>query len=384
MAKKYGVGIVGCGWPGVEHAKAYKEFSDDCSLIAFCDVVEERVKTRTEEFGLECYFTDFYKLLADDRVDIVSICTPHHLHAPMAIEAAGADKHVLVEKPMALNVGEANRMIQAAEATGVTLSVIFGRRFAPENRFFKERVIPELGEIKFSYLVDFHYRSTTYYDSAGWRGTWKREGGGVFINQAIHTWDLYQWLHGGVVEAYGYWTNILHPTIEVEDIGYGIIQFSDGSFGKIFTTSCCGAPENGGELRIIGEKGELEVFSGNFALKDKSLEDELKEGLEKAKENTLYTGFPAQVQDLLHSIKEGREPFITGESAKQSLKIVDGIHWSGWNYQEDFKKWVFMNYDLPKTLEEGHKEGWKGGKLIQDLLEIVRSPDKRLRAPFLE
>jgi len=384
MARKYGVGIVGCGWPGGEHAKAYKEFPEDCTLIAFCDLVEDRVKARTEEFGLECYYTDFDQLLADDRIEIVSICTPHHLHAPMTIEAASAGKHILVEKPMAINLGEANRMIQAAEEAGVTLSVIFGRRFIPQHRFFKEKVIPELGEIRFSYLIDFHYRSTAYYDSAGWRGTWKREGGGVFINQAIHTWDLYQWLHGGVVEAYGYWTNILHPTIEVEDIGYGIIQFQDGSFGKVFTTSCCEAPENAQEMRIIGERGELEVFSGSFTIKDKTLEEKLKEELEERKRATRYTGFAAQIRDFLDSITQGREPFITGESAKQSLKMIDGIHWSGWNYQEDFKKWVFMNYDLPRTLEEGHKEGWKGGKLIQDLMEIVRSPERRLEAPFLE
>ena len=242
MSKKFGIGIIGCGEISASHYRAYRELADECEIVALSDAVEAAAKRRAQEFGVEAVYTDYHDLLADKRVDAVAICTPHYLHAPMTIAAANAGKHVLVEKPMCMNVGEVHEMVYAAKKNGVRLTMS-SEQVNPRHRWIKERVLPEIGDISFTYLVDFYYRNIAYYEKARWRGTWAREGGGIFVNQAIYTWDTWQWLMGGVDTAYGYWTNLLHPNIEVEDIGYGLVNFRSGVHGKFFATSICEEPE---------------------------------------------------------------------------------------------------------------------------------------------
>ena len=215
MKKKFGIGIIGCGEIAAAHGRAYRALADDCDIIAMSDTVEAMAKHRAQEFEVETIYTNYHDLLADPRVDAVAICTPHYLHAPMTIAAANAGKHVLVEKPMCMNVGEVQEMIYAAKKNGVRLTMST-EQVNPRHRFIKEHILPEIGNISFSFLVDFYYRSMAYYEKARWRGTWAREGGGIFCNQSIYTWDTFQWLLGGVDVAYGYWANLLHPNIEVE------------------------------------------------------------------------------------------------------------------------------------------------------------------------
>lgn len=387
---KFGVAILGCGGISGAHIKAFKQFPDDCEIRAVCDVVESAARRRAEECGGVKVYLDYREAVEDKSIDIVSITTPHYLHAPMAIAAANAGKHILVEKPMAMTVGEAHEMIEAAKRNGVKLEVIFNRRTQPANRFIKERVIPELGEIRFSYLNAFHWRGTDYYASGAWRGTWNYEGGGVFINQAVHDWDLYQWFLGGVDYAYGYWTNLMHPTIEVEDLGYGLVVFKNGSHGKLLTTSICKSPGFPG-IHIIGEKGE--VKDGTFSFHDKSLEARLKEEMDEYVRKITLTGHAMQAKDLMDAIREDREPFVTGESAMESLKIINGIHWHGWRYAQKFKEWILENYadDLPKPSEPGRplmpedarEQDWRGGRLIRDLERIVTDESPYLEAPFI-
>ena len=388
---KFGVAILGCGGISGAHIRAYQQFPDECEIRAVCDINEAAAKRRSEECGGVKIYLDYREALQDRSIDIVSIPTPHYLHAPMTIAAAKAGKHILVEKPMAMTVGEAHEMIETARKHGVKLAVIFGRRTQPANRFIKERVIPLLGEIRFSYLNGFHWRGTDYYASGAWRGTWKYEGGGVFINQAVHGWDLYQWLLGGVDYAYGYWTNIMHPTIEVEDLGYGLIRFKNGSHGKLLTTSICKSPDGLAGIYIQGEKGEVRDTS--FTLTDKSLEAELKEEMRRYVERPMLTGHAMQVKDLMDAIREDREPYVDGVSAMESLKMINGIHWHGWRFASDFRDWVYDNYadDLPKPSRQGgpimpedaQEQDWRGGRLIQDLEAIVTDESTTLEAPFL-
>src|SRR5438552_3334774 len=110
MAKKFGIGIIGCGEIAAAHGRAYRALSDDCEIVAMSDTVEAMARHRAHEFEVETIYTDYHDLLDDHRVDVVAICTPHYLHAPMTIAAAHAGKHVLVEKPMCMNVGEVQEM----------------------------------------------------------------------------------------------------------------------------------------------------------------------------------------------------------------------------------------------------------------------------------
>src|SRR5919199_2335171 len=122
-ARKLGVGIVGCGEISVAHNRAYQEMPDHVQLVALSDVVEPIARRRAQEFGVETVYTDYHDLIADPRVDVVAICTPHYLHAPMTIAAAKAGKHVLVEKPMCMHTGEVQEMVAAARANGVHLTM---------------------------------------------------------------------------------------------------------------------------------------------------------------------------------------------------------------------------------------------------------------------
>ena len=390
MTQKLGAGIIGCGGVSSAHAEAYRNLPDQCNLIAVCDPVEANANRIADSFGVETRYADYHDLLADERIDVVSVSVPHFLHAPITIDAAKAGNHVIVEKPMALTVGEANEMIEAARANNVKLTV-GSERINPRYRFIHDKVLPEIGEIKSSWLVDFYYRDASYYARGAWRGTWAQEGGGVFVNQAIYTWDQWQDLLGGVDFAYGYWTNILHPEIEVEDIGYGLVHFRSGAIGKCFATSACESPENGQGIRIIGENGEIHTNSAwlyelDFSLKNRNAEADLRKEFEQVIDLNYRGRYQTwQTADFFDAIRANRSPAVTPETAKEALKILNGIHWHGWNHERKFKAWATAQVELDglKDAATANTDGWRGGKLVQQLIEFVRSETSTLDAPFL-
>ncbi|MCS7223653.1 MAG: Gfo/Idh/MocA family oxidoreductase [Armatimonadetes bacterium] len=381
---KFGVGIIGCGVIATAHAAAYKQFPNDCELIAVADVRREPAEKLMRQFSIPHFYSDWKDLLSDDRIDIVSICTPHHLHFPMTVAAAQSGKHVLCEKPMAITVGEAHEMIQACRNNHVRLSIA-SERFNPRHRFIKEQVMPELGPISFSWLVDFYYRDTAYYAAAAWRGNWAKSGGGVCANQAIYTWDMWQWFLGGVQYAYGYWGNILHPTIEVDDIAFGLVTFTDGSYGKFLATTCWDWDPQKAGLRIFGEKGVVFasdpwLYQINFRLYDANRDALLRKEFESVCDPDYRGGsHPWQVADLIEAIRQGRDTLVP--EALEPLKILQGLYGHGSYYRTRLEEWV-RTMDLPPSVEEGKREGWQGGCLLQVLEPLVKDPSPTLMVPF--
>jgi len=385
---KVGIGVIGCGGISSEHLKGYALFPEICEIVAVCDANLERAEARKSEFNVPSSYQNYTELLKDNRINAVSVCTPHNLHAPIAVEAAEAGKHVLVEKPMATSFTEAGEMIEASRRSGVKLSVIFQNRFSTHNKFMKEKVMPHMGRPIYGYVTTFHYRDSAYYASGPWRGRWAGEGGGVFINQAIHAWDIMQWLMGGgVVGAEGYWTNILHPSIEVEDIGYGSVSLRNGSRLKVLTTTCCSGLDAGmirfenGTYRGVGE----ELTDGDFELTDEALELDLKDQLSRGRSEGEYGDHAKQIRDFVQAIREDREAWVTAESAAESLKIVDGLRESGREFEGAFKKWVLQNYALPSQIEDAKDKDLENigglGQLIKDLIKIAKS-EGPLNKPF--
>ncbi|MBI2940188.1 MAG: Gfo/Idh/MocA family oxidoreductase [Chloroflexi bacterium] len=407
MAGKLGVGIIGCGGISASHVEALGGLADDCAVVAVSDPVESAARRRMAQAGVSTWYPDYADLLADEHVDVVTIGVPHYLHAGIAVAAARAGKHVFVEKPMALTAGEVHEMLVAARAAGVKMTVS-SELANPIHRFVKERVLPALGSIRFSYLVDFYLRTTAYYRTGPWRGTWAFEGGGVFANQAIYTWHQYTWLLGEVDLAYGYWANILHPSIEVEDLGYGLVKFRDGSCGKLFCTTCCDAPTGTRRLEIVGAEGEISsdvpwLRTLDFHLKserlDAALHRDLGAHLRVLDEPPYAPWSPddqkcrirAQLADLFRAIRDDREPGVSAASGGEAIKILNGLHWHGWRHSARLRDWIYGRYDLPPathpegrpTVEDAVAADWRGGQLIPDVLAIVRSPTRSLDAPFL-
>src|SRR5438034_5738777 len=242
--------VVGVAGIGRTHLQAYRALGQGpqplCTLAAVGDVNPAALEAAKAEFGAARAYTDYRALLDDPEIDVVSLCVPHFLHRPMALAAIGAGKHLLLEKPVGMNYGQSMEIAAAAGHGPGTTGVIIQSRFDPRVQFVRQEVIPRLGVIRFASSREYHWRGASYYAGAAWRGTWRGEGGGLFINQCIHGWDVMAWLLGGVDHAYGYWTNLLHPTVEVEDLGYGFVSFR-GPAGepvpaKTVATTCLSPP----------------------------------------------------------------------------------------------------------------------------------------------
>jgi predicted dehydrogenase len=288
-------------------------------------------------------------------------------------------------------------------------------------QFVREQIIPRLGTIRFASSREYHWRGARYYAGAAWRGTWKGEGGGLFINQCIHGWDLLQWLLGGVDFAFGYWTNLLHPTIEVEDTGYAFVQFRGPEGGdrsgatpgggatpgaaKTAATTCLETPavteatpwKRRLSIHIAGENGEviandfraprMGLPMADFRLHDERLDRELhaamEEAFQKANERGQAPNHATNIRAFLEAVRAGQPAPVTLESAAEVQKIIDGVHWHGWSHAAAFREWAATAGPLPDDADAAKSVGWDGGEMWQTLLRIVEDEAPGLEAPFL-
>lgn len=341
MKNTIGFGIIGCGVIGKLHAQQLS-LIEEAQIVAFADIIEARAKEYAAEFGGTAY-TDYIELLKDPRVQVVCICTPSGMHGEMTIAAANYGKHVIVEKPIDVNLKTADRMIEVCRTAGVKLSGIFQHRFDPATKRVKQLL--DEGRFGKLVLVNAHihwYRSDAYYASGDWRGTWKLDGGGVLMNQGIHTVDLLQYLGGPVVSVYAHTRNLLHPQIEVEDTSVATVTFANGAIGTISATTCA-YPGLSTRVEVIGENGSCIIQDNELIYEHiRSGEDVGTHGLGFGESNQItrdeeLAGIKHRVYgnahyyqflDVIDAIKNNREPFITGEEARKALEIVLAVYQS--------------------------------------------------------
>jgi UDP-N-acetyl-2-amino-2-deoxyglucuronate dehydrogenase len=405
--------VIGVKGIGRTHLAAYRalgqEASPICRLQAVCDVDDAALERARAEFGASRAITDYRALLDDPEVDVVSLCVPHFLHRRMALDTIAAGKHLLLEKPVGMTYGEAMEIAAAARGGRGTTGVIFQSRFDPRLQFVRAEVLPRLGKVRFASSREYHWRGSQYYAGGAWRGTWWGEGGGLFINQCIHGWDVLQWLLGGVDYAYGYWANLMHPTIEVEDIGYAFVQFrgpnGEGVPAKTVATACQEMPrvtestawERRLAIQIVGEHGEvvandfraprMKLPMADFRLQDEELDRELHARMEEGAQAAVSTGragdHPSNIRSFLEAIRDGRSAPVTPESAAEVQKIIDGVHWHGWSHAAAFRDWAAATGPIPVDADQARAIGWDGGEMWRALLDIVEDPAPGLGAPFL-
>lgn len=255
-------GIIGCGVIGPVHAASLAQLPS-VHMVGVCDTVRERAQRLADEYALPYITTDYRELLARADIDAVCICTPHYLHAEMAIAAARAGKHIFCEKPLAITATEMDAMIAAADDAGVQLGVCFQHRFDPVVVQLK-RLVDE-GHFGRLLLGGAHcrcLRTDAYYQSEAWRGTWMLEGGGVLINQAIHTIDLLLWLFGDATSVYGNFATLRWgDAIEVEDTATGILTFRNGAQGHLAATTASNLDWQS-RLHLYGSAGAAVVNTG--------------------------------------------------------------------------------------------------------------------------
>ena len=333
-----GIAIVGSGMISEFQAKAI-EALPEARLAGFYDRVSELAQKRAAQFGVQAYPT-LDDLLGDSQAGAVSICTPSGSHLEPALAAAGAGKHLMVEKPMEVTTERVDQIIAACEKNGVTLGAIFPRRFQESSRLVKRAI--ETGRFGTIALADVYikwYRTQEYYDSGGWRGTWKLDGGGALMNQGIHGIDLLQWLMGGVDSVVGFTDTLSHQNIEVEDTATASLRFRTGALGTIEGSTGCW-PGSRIRVEIGGSQGSVVMEDETiitWTFENETPEDEdirkrcgPREGLSgggAADPSAIdFEGHRLQFDDFVQSIHAGRRPFCDGVEARAAVDIITGIY----------------------------------------------------------
>ncbi|MEM2058779.1 MAG: Gfo/Idh/MocA family oxidoreductase [Thermoproteota archaeon] len=331
---KIRVGIIGCGGIAASHVSGYLK-SGMAEVVAFSDNRVERAKALAEKSGLPKarLYEDYEDLLKDKNVDAVSICTPHYLHAEMTVKAAEYKKHILCEKPIAISLKQADEMIGACRRNGVKLAVVFQNRFSSDVQRVKREFekgdfgIPIYGEA----VVKWYREDKAYYHvdevAKSWRGKWSTEGGGVLINQTIHSVDLLQWIMGPVECLYGIYDTKMH-NIEAEDIAASILKFKSGAIGFILGSVNLRPQEDW--IAIYGSKKSVIIGSDKKVTREWDVERGTvarKEYVGEREETvTPFIGHDGVIRDFLESILEDRLPAVPGEEARKSLEIVLAIY----------------------------------------------------------
>ena len=327
MVKHLNFAVIGCGRIAPHHIGAIHQIPQ-AKLAMVADIVPERAQAFGERYGVP-WATDYCDVLEREGIDVVNICTPSGLHAQMAIEAARAGKHVVVEKPMALTLEDADAMIATAAEHGVTLAVVFQNRFNPTVRDLREALEQgRFGKLTHGNAAVRWYRDQDYYDEDEWRGTWALDGG-AFMNQAIHNIDLLQWMLGPVKKI-GAFTATALREMEAEDVGAAVLHFSNGSIGIIEAATTI-YPDNLEEtLSIFGESGTAVI--GGVAI-NRMRYWRFADGLDQEEEvlrshnvpepTTVYGhGHRPLLQNVVNAIFGHEKLLVDGAEGRKALEII--------------------------------------------------------------
>ena len=330
-------GIVGMGGMGNAHARN-TPLIPEVRLTAVCDTAPDALQAAVDNYEVPGFRTHT-ELLDSGLVDAILIATPHYFHPPIGIDAMRRNIHVISEKPVAVAVSAADAMIKAAEETGVVFAVMFQQRTLPIHQAAKKLVNEgRLGPLYRTLLIDSHFRSQAYYDSAGWRATWKGEGGGVLLNQAPHGMDIFTWL-GGLPSRVTAYTATRQHGIEVEDEAAAMLKYPNGAIGYLLES--VNEVPAGKRIELCGEYGKLvidrqglrfwEVKQGVRAFSDSSEEMwgrpqavHVEVTLEERE-----TGHAAIVRNVARAILSGEDLISPGPKALASLELANAILLSG-------------------------------------------------------
>lgn len=329
MEKKLSVGILGCGMIANYHAKAILEIPA-LTLFGAFDAYRPGGEKFAANYGIHL-FSSAEELIASPDVDIVSICLPSGLHAPMALACIRAGKHVILEKPMAFTAAEADEIIAEADRAGVKVTVISQLRYTPAVAALKKAVDEgHFGKVMAADVYMKYYRSEEYYASSNWRGTLKMDGGGALMNQGIHGVDLLQFVAGPVVSVQAIADTKLHK-IEVEDIVNALVEFESGAFGVIQATTCV-YPGFQRRLEISGSEGSAVLTEDTITFSDfKNPAHNLPCGVSHKATGSRPDGMDhslhkAQIADFAAAIAENRRPFVDVTDGKKAVAIIDAVY----------------------------------------------------------
>jgi len=324
-------GLVGCGRISRKHAEAIKAL-ERADLAAVCDIQPERAAKLGKEFAVP-FYQDYKEMLKKESIDVVNILTPSGMHANHTIEIINNfRKHIVCEKPMALTLVDADKMIEAAAANHVKLFVVKQNRYNLPVMKLKEAIdAGRFGKMVLGTVRVRWMREQKYYDQDAWRGTWALDGG-VYSNQAAHHVDLLEWLMGEPEEVFSLTATRL-AKIEVEDTAVATLRFRNGALGVIEATTAARPKDLEGSLSILGERGTVVI--GGFAVNkiqtwqfiDQLAEDNaVVERYGENPPNVYGFGHVRYLKDVCDSILDNLPVPVDGKEGKKSLKLIIAMY----------------------------------------------------------
>ena len=347
--------LLGCGRIAKRHSELLGHNQiEGAGLSAVCDIDEVKAKKIGEQFGVP-YFTDMHEMLKKTNIDVVTVLTESGYHAKHVLELAQYKKHIVVEKPMALTLDDADEMIQACDEAGVKLFVVKQNRFnVPVVKTREALEEGRFGKLVMGTVRVRWCRPQAYYDQDSWRGTWALDGG-VLTNQASHHIDLLEWMMGDVESVHAMSRTAL-VNIEAEDTAIVNIRFRNGALGIVEATTAVRPKDLEGSLSIMGEKGTVEI--GGFAVNQmkvwnfeetQSGDDEVMGEYSVNPPNVYGFGHQAYYDHVVDSILNNKKHLVDGLVGRKSLELINAIYES-----IETKKEVFLRFK-PKHCRLGQK-----------------------------
>lgn len=349
--------LVGCGRIAQKHAKILSSKQvQGAELVAVCDVSEDRATAYGEMYKVPS-FADAHEMMGQmgDRIDVLNILTESGSHAGNVLELAQYRKHFVVEKPMALTIGDADAMIRACDEAGSKLFVVKQNRYNYAVQKLRAAVDRgRFGKIVLGTVRVRWCRTQEYYDQAAWRGTWAMDGG-VFMNQASHHVDLLEWMLGEPESVFAKSSTAL-AHIEAEDTGVAIVRFRSGALGVIEATTATRPTDLEGSLSILGENGTVEIggFAVNamktwsFAMREPG-DDAVVEEYRQNPPDVYGFGHGAYLRHVVDSISYGKKALVDGLEGRKSLELIQAIYESIETGRE-----VYLRF-TPKMCRVGRK-----------------------------
>ncbi|USD65120.1 Gfo/Idh/MocA family oxidoreductase [Vibrio sp. SCSIO 43136] len=345
--------LVGCGRIAKRHSEllGFGQI-EGARLAAVCDIIEEKAEKIGEQFDVP-YFTDMHEMAKSENIDVFVVLTESGNHADNVVELASYGKHIIVEKPMALTLDDADRMIEACDSAGVKLFVVKQNRFnVPVVKLREALEDGRFGQLVLGTVRVRWCRPQAYYDQDSWRGTWAMDGG-VLTNQASHHIDLLEWMMGEVESVHAMSTRAL-VDIEAEDTAIVNVRFKNGALGIIEATTAVRPKDLEGSISVLGARGTVEI--GGFAVNEmKSWNfSESRDGDEGILSqysvnppNVYGFGHQAYYEHVVDAIENNKKHLVDGLQGRKSLELINAIYES-----IETKKEVYLRFK-PKNCRLG-------------------------------
>lgn len=330
--------LIGCGRIAVNHIKA--ALNNHLEICAVCDILPEAMEALLAKYGLEQNaavhrYTDYKVLLAVEKPTLVSIATESGIHAEIALACIDAGVNVIIEKPMAMNMADADEIIRRSEEKGVKVSACHQNRFNVAVQELRRALESgRFGKLSHGSIHVRWNRDRGYYTQAPWRGTWAQDGG-CLMNQCIHGIDLLRWMMGDEVEeVYGVTKQQFHDYLQCEDIGMAVVKFKNGAVGTIEGTTNV-YPKNLEEtLYLFGQTGTVKLGGTStnnidvWDFADEGEEDSKNKGLQEATSNVYGNGHTSLFADMIEAIEQDQKPYVDAVAGRNALEMILAIYQS--------------------------------------------------------